>query len=63
MILFGPSITKYIDGEPTARIIEIGRQNKNGGLKIWFDFRHAKPVITCSTVGKRGVRLSETSIN
>lgn len=51
-----------VHGEPIARMTEVERQNKNGGLKIWFDFRHAIPVITCSTVGKGGVRISERSI-
>lgn len=52
-----------VHGEPIARMTEVGRQNENGGLKVWLDFRHAKAVITCSTVRKRGVRISERSIS
>lgn len=51
-----------LDDEAIARMIEVGRQNENGELNIWFGFRHGESVVTCSTVGKCGVRISERSI-
>ena len=43
------TLHRQVHGEVIARSIEAGRQNENGELQIWLDFRHAKTFITCST--------------
>lgn len=56
------SLQDKVHGEPSATMSAVGRQNENRRLKMWFDFRHTKSVISCSTVRKCEVRISKRCI-